>query len=244
MGISNFPLLSQSDHSLCRKTTTLAVAKENRKLSKMADRQNCSRRKYFSMDIDSDLAAQLDSITNDYESVTSRDPDEDEIEEELPANSKDFINEYDDDDSSSNITVMEKKNMSTSSENANSSGHASHWHSIICPKGDEGQSSEGFPAPNFACKCNCFQKFDISYISNQLSYNQSMTKSELDLVVMGRISSLISVGATHGPKHKHKEVPRIKSRCEFRYHSKLCFISVCFKTIFIITKPTDSSYKK
>ena len=69
-----------------------------------------------------------------------------------------------------------------------------------------------------------------------------MTTFELNLVVRRRTSSLISVETTH--VHKHKEVPRIKSRCEFRYHHKLCSISVCFKTVFIIIKPTDSIYKK
>ena len=49
------------------------------------------------------------------ESVTSRDPDEDK-NEEMPANSEDFINEYDDNGSS--IKVMGKNNMNTASENA------------------------------------------------------------------------------------------------------------------------------
>ena len=47
--------------------------------------------------------------------MTSRDPDEDE-NEEMPANSEDFINEYDDNGSS--IKVMGKNNMNTASENA------------------------------------------------------------------------------------------------------------------------------
>lgn len=76
---------------------------------------------------------------------------------------------------------------------------------------------------NFKCSCkagNCLSKFSAENINLQLIYYTSLSKSELDLVLLAKVSTFLNTSASVGKSSKHKEKQREWTRCEFTHEGK------------------------
>lgn len=194
-----------------------------------AKEANKTGKKFCLVDISSDFAAELYSLEIEYGSVTSRLQDDDEIEEKFESSEAEFIKEEEEDQSTSAVVVTKKqsKKKSVETKGAEKRKEVGDIRATAPVASTDSDTTDDL-RPEFNCKCNCRRKFDPSYIKSQKTYNTAMTKTQLDLVLMGKISNMINLSETLGPSHNHKEVRRAKSRCIFRYHSE--FVSLFSKS--------------
>lgn len=78
---------------------------------------------------------------------------------------------------------------------------------------------------NYRCKCkaNCLSNYNRDTLSLQKLFYTSLSKDELDLVVLGKVSTSINTSVTLGKEHKHKEKARERTRCHFNHEGMLLF---------------------
>lgn len=73
---------------------------------------------------------------------------------------------------------------------------------------------------NCSCTPSCFDTIDLDSCRNQLAYYKSLSKDQLDLVILGKISVMVNTSDTLGPGHKHKRKNRERTRCTYSYEGQ------------------------
>jgi hypothetical protein len=80
------------------------------------------------------------------------------------------------------------------------------------------------------CKAKCSGLFDAEYYQAKRDHCLSLTKQELDLVVLGQIMANIHTSSVVGPRYKNAPSPRQRSRVDFYHHGQ----RICKVTFLIL----------
>lgn len=69
----------------------------------------------------------------------------------------------------------------------------------------------------FNCKCKCSDSFDQDSLSLHRAYASSLTKQELDLMILSKVSTFINNGGQTNCSKRWKQSERKRSRCNFHH---------------------------
>ncbi|XP_067943168.1 uncharacterized protein [Watersipora subatra] len=180
---------------------------------------------FFNLDASDELGTLLDEIDAEYGETISRDPDF-HVSDDQQARMPEFIDDENEDVEPTEGLTVTHPNI-TPVNYSESPAVSLPTHPVVS---DE--------IISFNCKCDCINKFDRTLISSQLTFNKGMSKTELDLVIMGRISTCVDDGNTTKP-FKHKEKIRKRARCNFRYHDTV----VCREFFLFVNSIKSSRFK-
>ncbi len=76
------------------------------------------------------------------------------------------------------------------------------------------------------CRLECHKFFDAEHYRDVRDQCSTLTREELDLVLLGQIMANIHVCDVVGPQSKHAPSPRQRARLDFRHHGrKICKIT-------------------
>ena len=112
----------------------------------------------------------------------------------------------------------------------------SNFHAPPTPSGRASQRRTAeekvtaFWAKGCGCKRKCSEFFDIDHYRDNIDQCSSLTKDELDLVLLGQIMANISSSSIVGPRSRHAPTPRKTAWLKFHHHGQ----TVCRTTFLML----------
>lgn len=140
-----------------------------------------------------------DPHEDDFSEDSDQDTDEEELDDEISALSHNLTLRYRSEDENQLDTCFESEEIQESTGSTEICSTNRHVLSDVC-----------------SCK-DCTSRIDSDSVDLLRTRNLSLEKTELDLVILGKLAVMTNTSAEVGKASKHTQKQRMKARCSYSH---------------------------